>query len=61
MGQHNQFKPGWEVPNDGEYVEVGEHPESGNLLKPRRVRLNRGEKFPSVGNKDRKGTRNRNR
>lgn len=57
MGQHNQFEPGWEVPSDGTYVETGEHPDSGNLLQPRVVRLKRGEVFPVTRNKNRKWTR----
>lgn len=57
MGQHNQFESGWEAPNDGVYVETGEHPDSANLLKPRTVRLRKGDTFPSLGNKNRKWTR----
>lgn len=57
MGQHNQFQPGWVVPNDGEYVETGEHPDSGNLHDPKRVRLRRGDTFPLTSNPNRKWTR----
>ncbi|MBX5435971.1 MAG: YjzC family protein [Alicyclobacillaceae bacterium] len=57
MGQHNQFEPGWEVPNDGEYVEVGEHPDSGNLHDPKRVMLRKGDRFPRTSNPNRKWTR----
>jgi hypothetical protein len=61
MGQENQFKPGWEVPNDGEYVEIGEHPDSGNLHNPRKIRLHKGDTFPETTNTNRKWTRNRNK
>ncbi|MCL6444082.1 MAG: YjzC family protein [Alicyclobacillus sp.] len=58
MGQHNVFEPGWEVPNDGEYVEVGEFPDSGNHIHtPRRVRLSKGDTFPMTKNPTRKWTR----
>lgn len=57
MGQHNQFEPGWEVPNDGEYVETGEHPDSRNLKNPKHVHLEKGETFPSTSDPDRKWTR----
>ncbi|GGJ01503.1 hypothetical protein GCM10010885_08380 [Alicyclobacillus cellulosilyticus] len=58
MGQHNQFEPGWEVPNDGEYIEIGEHPDSGNHIRnPRRVRLRKGDTFPETTNGNRKWTR----
>ncbi|QSO54469.1 YjzC family protein [Alicyclobacillus curvatus] len=60
MGQHNQFEPGWKVPNDGEYVEVGEHPDSNNLSHPKKVRLRKGDIFPHTTNGNRKWTRNRN-
>lgn len=57
MGQHNQFEPGWEVPNDGVYVEVGAHPDSGNLKDPRKVHLNKGDTFPDTTNPRRKWAR----
>lgn len=56
-GQHNVFEPGWEVPNDGWYVEVGEHPDSGNLLHRQKVHLKKGDTFPDTGNKNRKWRR----
>lgn len=59
MGQHNQFEPGWEVPNDGVYVEVGEHPDSANLRQPQKVQLRKGDAFPITGNKNRKWTKYR--
>lgn len=57
MGQENQFEPGWEVPNDGIYVEIGEHPDSRNLRRPRKIHLQKGDAFPLTGNKNRKWTR----
>jgi hypothetical protein len=57
MGQHNQFEPGWQVPNNGDYVEIGEHPDSGNLHQPRKIQLKRGDKFPETSDPNRKWTR----
>ncbi|MCF8564044.1 YjzC family protein [Alicyclobacillus tolerans] len=57
MGQHNQFEPGWEVPNDGVYQEIGEHPDSGNLPDARRIKLKRGDVFPKTSNPNRKWSR----
>jgi hypothetical protein len=57
MGQHNQFEPGWEVPNDGFYIEIGAHPESGNLKEPRKIYLKKGDKFPDTRNPRRKWTK----
>lgn len=57
MGQHNQFEPGWEVPDNGEYEEVGEHPDSQNIHEPKRLRLQKGDTFPKTTNPNRKWTR----
>ena len=57
MGQHNQFEPGWEVPNDGTYVEIGEHPDSANPKNPKSVHLQKGDTFPMTSHPKRKWTR----
>ncbi|WP_419670142.1 YjzC family protein [Alicyclobacillus macrosporangiidus] len=61
LGQNNVFEPGWEVPNDGWYVEIGEHPDSQNLHNPNRVYLKKGDAFPHTRNRNRKWTRDNNR
>lgn len=57
MSQHNQFEPGWEVPNDADYVEVGEHPDSANLKDPKQIHLHKGDIFPKTTNAERKWAR----
>ncbi len=57
VGQHKQFEPGWEVPNDGFYIEVGEHPDSASIRDPRKVHLKRGDTFPATSNHNRKWVR----
>jgi hypothetical protein len=60
MGQQNQFEPGDKVPNNGWYVEIGERSEVTGITNPRRVHLQRGDRFPDTANEDRKWTRVRN-
>lgn len=57
MGEWSEFKSGYTVPNDGVYIEVGAHPDSGDLSNPKRVRLHRGDHFPNTTNTDRKWRR----
>ncbi len=57
MGQHHQFEPGWEVPNDGDYIEIGTHPDSAGIHHPKKVHLRRGQIFPHTTNGDRKWVR----
>jgi len=57
MGQHMLFNPGWEAPNDGEYIEVGEHPDSAGIHHPKKIHLDKGDKFPETSNPDRLWTR----
>lgn len=57
MAQHRQFEPGWEVPNDGTYVEVGEHPDSAGIHNPKQVHLHKGDLFPGTTNGNRKWTK----
>jgi hypothetical protein len=55
MGEQTEFEPGDKAPNPGIYTEVGEarsfHTEIQN---PKRIKLERGDKFPETSNKDRK-------
>ncbi|WP_420535288.1 YjzC family protein [Alicyclobacillus herbarius] len=60
LGQHKQFEPGWEVPNDGFYIEVGEHPDSASIRDPQKVYLKRGDTFPETSNGNRKWVRMKN-
>jgi hypothetical protein len=57
MGQHRQFEPGWEVPNDGDYIEIGEHPDSAGIHNPNIVHLHKGDYFPHTTNRERKWAR----
>lgn len=57
MGERSEFTPGYEVPNTGVYIEVGEHPDSGELHHPKRVRLHKGDRFPLTTNENRKWRR----
>ncbi|MFB5190271.1 YjzC family protein [Alicyclobacillus fastidiosus] len=57
MGEWSEFNPGYEVPNTGVYIEVGEHPDSGDLTAPQRVHLHKGDKFPRTTNGNRKWRR----
>ncbi|QQE80193.1 YjzC family protein [Alicyclobacillus sp. SO9] len=57
MAQHQQFEPGWKAPNDGDYIEVGEHPDSAGIHDPQTVHLRKGESFPRTRNGNRKWAR----
>ncbi|WP_067619069.1 YjzC family protein [Alicyclobacillus acidiphilus] len=57
MGERSEFTPGYEAPNTGVYIEVGAHPDSGDLHNPKRIHLHKGEKFPETTNSDRKWRR----
>lgn len=59
-GEHNQFEPGWEVPNDGVYREIGEHPDSEGIQHARELHLHKGDRFPRTTNGNRKWTRVKN-
>ncbi|EPZ43573.1 YjzC family protein [Alicyclobacillus acidoterrestris] len=54
MGERSEFNPGYKVPNTGVYIEVGEHPDSDGLTAPKRVRLHKGDRFPTTTNENRK-------
>lgn len=57
MGERSEFHSGYEVPNTGVYIEVGTDPDSGELHAPQRIRLHKGDKFPSNTNTSRKWRR----
>lgn len=60
MGEKTQFKAGDKAPNNGLYVEVSEQRHAGSPTENQIVRLERGERFPDTGNKDRKWTHKKN-
>ncbi|EOS53660.1 YjzC family protein [Paenibacillus barengoltzii] len=55
MGEQTEFEEGMRAPNPGVYVEVGEARSFHTQIKdPKRITLNRGDKFPETTNKNRK-------
>lgn len=58
MGEIRQFRAGQKAPNNGVYIEIGET--GSNVNDPQQVKLEAGEKFPKVSNKDRVWTNIRN-
>ncbi|MDF2946256.1 MAG: hypothetical protein K0S51_935 [Bacillales bacterium] len=51
MGQNHQFKPGQKAPNNGVYIEIGET--GDNVLNPKNIKLEAGERFPETSNHNR--------
>lgn len=54
MGEQTQFNPGDKAPNNGHYIETGEDDHIMGINNPQQVTLEKGEKFPSTTNDDRK-------
>ncbi|MFD0961770.1 YjzC family protein [Paenibacillus chungangensis] len=54
MGEFTTFSPGDRAPNNGTYIETGVNDYHMGIENPRKVRLNRGEKFPGTSNHERK-------
>lgn len=57
MGERTEFNPGDEVPNDGEYIEVGENDRIMGIIDPKTVTLQAGASFPETTNHNRKWKR----
>jgi hypothetical protein len=57
MGERSEFEPGWKVPNDGVYMEVGEDQFHMGIENPQIVDLKRGDRFPDTRNHNRKWVR----
>ena len=51
MGQSRQFKIGQKAPNNGYYIEIGET--GDNVVNPKKVHLQAGERFPENSNHNR--------
>lgn len=55
MGEITEFEEGMRAPNPGVYVEVGEGRSFHTEIKdPKRITLEKDEKFPETSNKNRK-------
>ncbi|MEW9699612.1 YjzC family protein [Paenibacillus sp. SI8] len=54
MGEWTHFNAGDHVPNDGEYIEVGENAFHMGITNPKIVTLKRGDVFPETSNHNRK-------
>ncbi|GGE00502.1 YjzC family protein [Paenibacillus nasutitermitis] len=57
MGEWTEFRPGDRAPNEGTYIEVGEASFHMGVNNPKKVHLDKGEKFPGTSNSDRKWKR----
>lgn len=51
MGQRRQFRPGEKAPNNGIYIEIGET--GDNVMNPKRIKLQAGDRFPENTNHNR--------
>lgn len=56
MGERTRFEAGDRAPNDGEYIEIGEHAFHMGIENPRHVYLEKGDRFPVNSKQDRKWT-----
>ncbi|CAM4435368.1 MAG: YjzC family protein [Paenibacillus macerans] len=55
MGEQTEFEEGQRAPNPGVYVEVGEARSFHTQIEnPKRITLEKGDKFPETTNKNRK-------
>lgn len=54
MGEWTQFNAGDHVPNDGEYMEIGENAFHMGITNPKTVTLKKGDTFPENSNHNRK-------
>jgi len=54
MGEWTQFNAGDHVPNDGQYIEVGENAFHMGINNPKIVTLKQGDTFPETSNHNRK-------
>ncbi|CAM4303215.1 MULTISPECIES: YjzC family protein [Paenibacillus] len=57
MGEWTHFTDRHTAPNDGIYIEVGEHAVHTGVNNPRKVKLKKGQRFPELTNEDRRWTR----
>ncbi|MDF2921127.1 MAG: YjzC-like protein [Paenibacillaceae bacterium] len=53
MGEASRFTVGQQAPNDGEYMEIGNHAVHMSINNPKHVHLKKGERFPENTNDDR--------
>jgi len=54
MGQPTRFRPGDKAPNNGIYIEIGET--GDNVVNPKKIHLEAGDKFPETSNHNRQWT-----
>ncbi|WNR44573.1 YjzC family protein [Paenibacillus roseipurpureus] len=54
MGEWTHFNEGDHVPNDGEYMEIGENAFHMGITNPQTVTLKKGDRFPATSNHNRK-------
>ncbi|TXK77736.1 YjzC family protein [Paenibacillus sp. N3.4] len=54
MGEWTHFNAGDHVPNDGEYMEIGENAFHMGINNPKTVTLKKGDTFPETSNHNRK-------
>ncbi|MCA0756364.1 YjzC family protein [Paenibacillus sp. N4] len=57
MGEWTLFSPGDRAPNDGVYIETGVNSFHMGIQNPKKVSLNRGQRFPETSNHERKWKR----
>ncbi|WP_169084062.1 YjzC family protein [Paenibacillus sp. PL91] len=53
MGEGTMFTPGDKAPNDGTYIEDGVNSFHMGIQNPKKVRLNKGDRFPQTTNHER--------
>lgn len=53
MGERSRYTVGQKAPNDGEYMEIGDHSVHMGINNPKHIYLKKGEHFPENTNDDR--------
>ncbi|MBE3568710.1 MAG: YjzC family protein [Bacillales bacterium] len=51
MGQKKHFHPREKAPNNGFYVEIGDT--GSNVVNPKQIKLEKGDRFPENSNDER--------